>query len=185
MQEQASFVQALQILDIIFAILGWTKTGLIPAVLQTCMRMVVININWNLCPKDNPVILLTLVAFAQVEVIRYPYYALKQVEDKPSLMQNVFGSLRYNTFILVYPFGAFCELVSLYYGLDHLANPDGSDKFSLEMPNVYNFAFSFRYYIYCTPVLYMMFFPGNYFYMWDQRKKYYAPPASKVEAKSN
>lgn len=120
---------------------------------------------WSISPTNSIPIYLTIVAFSLIEIIRFPFYTLKQVESKPSFFQNFFGDLRYNIFIIIYPIGALCEILAAFSALPNLANQDGSDKYSLAMPNRYNFAFSYRYYIYSMPVIYAFGFTSNYLYM--------------------
>ena len=41
------------------------------------------------------------------------------------------------------------------------------------MPNKWNFSFYYRYYVYATPLIYLVGFTSNYVYMFGQRTKYY------------
>ena len=53
--------------------------------------------------------------------------------------------------------------------------------YSISMPNEWNFAFDFEYFIYAMPFLYLAFFPLNYFYMLRQRKNYFAQMKQKTQ----
>ena len=43
----------------------------------------------------------------------------------------------------------------------------------MEMPNKYNFGFDFEYLIYMMPIIYLIVWPMNYMYMFNQRAHYY------------
>jgi len=102
------------VLDIVFTLLGWTRSGLGPALLQWGQRLNVMVLTWSLCPPDSLPIYITIIAFSLIEIIRFPFYTLKQLETNPSFLQRFFGNLRYNIFIIIYPLGAGCELLASF-----------------------------------------------------------------------
>lgn len=91
-----------------------------------------------------------LVAWSSVELIRYPYYALKISGRQPPAFLNW---LRYSAFLVLYPLGLFTEPAVIY---DSLAYTKNSFHY-------YFFVFGFSLYI---PGFYVL-----YGYMLKQRKK--------------
>ena len=53
----------------------------------------------------------TILMFALVESVRYPYYFLKDQGWETTLLGRFYGYLRYSLFIFVYPIGASGEVV--------------------------------------------------------------------------
>lgn len=129
-------------------------------------------------------------AWSITEVIRYSFYALKEVGSVPALLTW----LRYTTFIVLYPIGVSSELAMVWLALPELRR---TGLWSLDMPNQFNMVFD--YHVFCilmmlayapgTPSLYHSLphtfwqpgtmqllefrvgFPPLYMYMFKQRKK--------------
>ncbi|CAG9465252.1 unnamed protein product [Pedinophyceae sp. YPF-701] len=105
-----------------------------------------------------------LIAWCVTEVIRYAFYATKEIGEAP----YVITWLRYTTFIVLYPLGVSSELALLY-----LAYPTIKEQrpYSLDMPNAFNFAFDYPTWCLITAGLYLPGFPQLYLYMSTQRVK--------------
>lgn len=111
----------------------------------------------------GPWITIAFFAFACGETIRYPYYFFKCLNvDRSSSIGRFFGHLRYNFFIVFYPIGAFCDLMTGYYSKDSVNIKDEA-VYSLLMPNKYNFCFDFQWFVtWFLPITYALQFPVNY-----------------------
>lgn len=132
--------------------------------------------------KVSPGLPLALLAWSVTEIIRYGYYAFNLVGAVPSLLVM----LRYTTFIILYPIGVTGELLCFYWAQDYART---EKVWSFEMPNKYNFTFSYLYFLWFVMLLYIPLFPQMYLHMFAQRKKVLSPrPAvsssqSKLKAK--
>ena len=103
---------------------------------------------------------LTLMMFSTVESFRYSFYFLKQVNmDEGTQIGRVFGWLRFNLFLVCYPLGAIGEIMVLLNAAQEVGKSGSPKKYSLEMPNPYNFAFDMEYFMYLLPVIYLFVFP--------------------------
>uniref|UniRef100_A0A182NFW0 Very-long-chain (3R)-3-hydroxyacyl-CoA dehydratase n=1 Tax=Anopheles dirus TaxID=7168 RepID=A0A182NFW0_9DIPT len=114
--------------------------------------------------KVSPGLPLAILAWSVTEIIRYAYYALNLVDAVPKLL--IF--LRYTTFIVLYPTGVTGELLCFYWAQSHVA---ATKQWSIEMPNTYNFTFSYLYFLWAVMLLYIPLFPQLYLHMFAQRKK--------------
>ena len=116
---------------------------------------------------------LPIMMFCTVESFRYGFYYLKQVNmDEGTQIGTIFGWLRFNLFLVCYPIGAFSEVVVLLNAAKEVAKTSPK-KYSIEMPNPYNFAFDMEYFMYFGIVCYVLVFPQIYMYLVAQRKNYF------------
>ncbi|RXH74079.1 hypothetical protein DVH24_021259 [Malus domestica] len=122
-------------------------------------------------------------SITEASVIRSPFLALFAlfcvcICIKVLLLKEALGFapswllwLRYSTFILLYPTGITSEVGVIYIALPHMKN---SEKYSIRMPNKWNFCFD---YFYAAIVALGIYVPGMhripymYGYMLGQRKK--------------
>lgn len=81
-----------------------------------------------------------LTAWGVTEIIRYSFYAFKQVGDAPAALTW----LRYTTFIVLYPLGVSSELALIWLALPAIRERGIGH---LPMPNRVNMSFS--YYWFC------------------------------------
>ncbi|XP_058452985.1 very-long-chain (3R)-3-hydroxyacyl-CoA dehydratase 2 [Malaya genurostris] len=114
--------------------------------------------------KSSPGLPLALLAWSITEIIRYGYYALNLVNAVPQVL--IF--LRYTTFIALYPIGVTGELLCFYWAQSYVRE---SKQWSIEMPNSYNFTFSYFYFLWLVMLLYIPLFPQMYLHMFAQRRK--------------
>uniref|UniRef100_M8CA66 Very-long-chain (3R)-3-hydroxyacyl-CoA dehydratase n=1 Tax=Aegilops tauschii TaxID=37682 RepID=M8CA66_AEGTA len=101
---------------------------------------------------------------ALMEVIRYPYYGMKET----------FGFahfwllwLRYNMFLILYPIGMLSEVGLIYVTLPYMK---ASNKYCLQMPNKWNFSFNYHYASVLLMGIYFPGFPHLFHYMLIRRK---------------
>ncbi|KAI3438939.1 hypothetical protein D9Q98_001353 [Chlorella vulgaris] len=105
-----------------------------------------------------------LVAWCCSEVIRYSFFAFKELGMQPYVLLW----LRYTAFLVLYPLGVSSELASVALALPTIR---ATRPWSIEMPNKMNFAFDYYYACWMVVLLYLPGFPQLYFYMVAQRRK--------------
>jgi Protein tyrosine phosphatase-like protein, PTPLA len=175
--------QCMQILDVVFAALKFTNNSVITTFLQVFSRVaMVLAIFPLLKPKgtrdgDCLGVFLCMINWSMIEVIRFGFYALKQVSSNgDSTLAKIFGHLRYNVFIFAYILGVSGENIAIYYGLGELNALEASGAklpWTIRMPNKWNFVFDFKSFLLISPILYLGGFPGLYMHMWRQRARFY------------
>ncbi|GIL62443.1 hypothetical protein Vafri_16669 [Volvox africanus] len=116
---------------------------------------------------------LMLATWALAEVIRYPQYALSSLGSCPAWLTW----LRYTMFIPLYPAGVVAEM-----GLMVAALPDLAERkpYSLELPNPYNWAFSYHRFIQVVLALYPFLWWQLYSSLLRARSKKLAPQPPKA-----
>lgn len=87
------------------------------------------------------------------------------------------GFKRYTTFIVLYPTGVTGELLCLYWAQSYAQK---NKIWSIELPNTYNFTFSYFYFLWIVMLLYIPLFPQLYLHMFALRRKVLGP---KVKSK--
>ncbi|VDM46948.1 unnamed protein product [Toxocara canis] len=128
---------ALQLLDVVHAILGIIKSGYQTALLQVVGRLTMLFII-----DGDPELHITLstyllmLVYFLIEMFRYPYYALASLK----LHYWIVTWLRYTAWVPLYPMGLLLEVITIYRAIPYYYT---SGKYSIEMPNAANFAFNF------------------------------------------
>jgi len=165
------WIQLLQYLDLVFGVLGVTKTNPVLSFLQVTGRnFVVLGIfQWNLGSK---LIYVAIIPWSFAELIRYPYYILTDLKVS-SLLESVFKWLRLTAFIILYPVGLSGEILSLIESWNILI---ARDPYRLEMPNQYNFAFNILYCYYAFFVIGPIGMLFIYCTLLKARKRAYGTP---------
>jgi very-long-chain (3R)-3-hydroxyacyl-CoA dehydratase len=172
--------QTAALLEVLHSLLGVVRAPIMTTAMQVASRIWVL---WGIVaavPKQTtsqhvhlaqlgPVQLdlslnTLLLAWSITEVIRYSFFALKELGLQPYPLLW----LRYTTFIVLYPLGVASELSMVWLALPHIKR---SHKWSIAMPNSLNFGFD--YYICCLVLVacYLPGFPQLYIYMLRQRRK--------------
>ncbi|KAF3654326.1 Very-long-chain (3R)-3-hydroxyacyl-CoA dehydratase PASTICCINO 2 [Capsicum annuum] len=101
-----------------------------------------------------------VISWSVTEIIRYSFFGTKEAfGSAPSWLLW----LRYSTFLLLYPSGITSEVGLIYSALPYITE---SGKYSLRMPNKWNFSFDYYY-----AGLVALGSPHMYGYMLGQRKK--------------
>ena len=116
--------------------------------------------------KSIPSINGVLVCWSVTEVVRYSFYTLKDAE--------ILKHLRYNLFLVLYPFGVSFELISVTQSCFYVANLPAAEKpLTLTMPNKYNFIYKYEWTVYVIFLIYLSEFPKLFNHMLRQRAKIY------------
>jgi len=105
-----------------------------------------------------------LFAWGVTEVLRYGFFAVKEVMTPPYPLLW----LRYSAFIPLYPLGVASELT-----MASLALPVIGVKrpLTLDMPNALNWGFDYYYFCWAAIACYLPGLPFLYLYMLQQRQK--------------
>ncbi|XP_076356186.1 very-long-chain (3R)-3-hydroxyacyl-CoA dehydratase-like isoform X4 [Tachypleus tridentatus] len=164
--------QLLQMLEIIHLLIGVTQGNYLICLFQLCGRFLVIFALLDAHPRSQTksAIFYLFIGFTVMEVIRYPYYMLKMY----GVNIHFITWLRYTLWIPLYPLVFICEAIIMFRNIPYF---EETEKFSMKLPNQWNFSFSFpgalRLY------LLLGFFPTLYFmmlHMYRKRKKYLRAP---------
>lgn len=150
--------QALQYLEFFHALVGYTKGAALFPFLQVTGRNFILFaiIHAESRIQEMPVVFVLFMVWSIVELIRYPYYIISLVK------KDIAGLtwLRYSVWIVLYPLGVLCEGTILLRSLSFF---EETKRFTIEMPNKWNFTFDM--------VSFMKFYmglvllPGLYFVM--------------------
>ncbi|XP_022240233.1 very-long-chain (3R)-3-hydroxyacyl-CoA dehydratase-like [Limulus polyphemus] len=160
--------QLLQMLEIIHLLIGMTRGNYFMCLFQLCGRFLIIFALLDAHPRSQTksAIFYLFIGFTIMEVIRYPYYMLKMY----GVNIHFLTWLRYTLWIPLYPLVFICEAIIMFRNIPYF---EQTGKFSMKLPNQWNFSFSFpgalRLY------LLLGFFPTLYFmmlHMYRKRKKY-------------
>lgn len=163
-------------LDVVYSAIGLTNNSVFATVPQVASRLA---ITFLIFPHIDPTshwaaafsVALCMLNWALIEVVRFGFYAAKAFGG---FIGEVFGHLRYNTFIFAYVLGVSGELAALYFGYKEIAAMD-SPPLTVLMPNRWNFVFDFVAFLKVSPFIYAAGFPGLYMHMWSQRARFYKP----------
>lgn len=151
------FVQILQFLEVMHPMFGYTKGNAFIALLQTSGRAFILFCMIECEPRmqTKPVVFYVFYVWSLVEIFRYPYYITQILNvDIPLLTW-----LRYTVWIPLYPLGFIFEGIIVLRNIPYF---DETNKFTVALPNSWNFAFHFptfmRLYllILCIPGMYTM-----------------------------
>ncbi|VDN55579.1 unnamed protein product [Dracunculus medinensis] len=166
--------QTAAILEVIHAALGFVRSPVGTTAIQVYSR---VSIVWLILYKvistrSSIGVPMLLFAWSLTEVIRYSFYALTLLKCVPQFLTW----LRYSLFIALYPLGVSGELLCIFAAFNEVSI---KKHFTLEMPNMFNIAFSFWWYLVFMVLLYIPAFPKLYCYMLAQRRKVLGVEASK------
>ncbi|KAF3639284.1 Very-long-chain (3R)-3-hydroxyacyl-CoA dehydratase PASTICCINO 2 [Capsicum chinense] len=159
--------QTAAILEILHGLVGLVRSPVSATLPQISSRLYVMwGILWSFPELRSHILVSSLViSWSVTEIIRYSFFGTKEAfGSAPSWLLW----LRYSTFLLLYPSGITSEVGLIYSALPYITE---SGKYSLRMPNKWNFSFD---YYYAGLVALGIYVPGNphmYGYMLGQRKK--------------
>jgi len=166
--------QTAALLEVFHSLLGLVRAPWFTTLVQVASRLFLL---WGIiivCPPSRHqygFILMSL-AWATSELPRYTFYAINLVGTVPGFLTY----LRYSMFLILYPAGISGEVLCIISSLPYLqTNP----FLRIKMPNAYNFAFDYVWFLYFILALYV---PGSkimYGYMMSQRKKILGGDATK------
>jgi len=134
---------------------GYTKSSMLVSLLQTGGRAFVLffMIDAETRMQTKPVVFYLFLIWSSVEIIRYPYYITQLLNIEISFLTW----LRYTIWIPLYPLGFVCEGIIMLRNIPYF---EETQKFTVSLPNNYNFALHFPSVI----RLYLLFLllPGIY-----------------------
>ena len=92
---------------------------------------------------------------------------LKKLGAEESTIGTVFGHLRYNLFLVIYPIGAYSDLMTGMMAVDYMQE---KNIYVWKLPNKYNVSFDFPWFMwYVVSTIYCIMLPFNYYYLVKQR----------------
>lgn len=152
------FAQGLQVLEILHPLLGMTRGNFIEPLLQVAGRDLVLFVVLDGEPRlhDKPAVFYLFVIWSLIEVVRYPYYTMRLVQRQNGLLTWI----RYTMWIPLYPAGFITEGLIYLRALPYF---EETLRYSVAMPNAFNFAFHFPTFL--KTFLFVPFLPGLWFVM--------------------
>lgn len=105
-----------------------------------------------------------LTAWCLSEIIRYGFFACKEAK----VQSMALSWLRYSGFLVLYPLGVASELSMVWLALPVIRV---KKPFAIDLPNPFNFAFSYHAVCVLAVAAYLPGFPQLYGYMLKQRRK--------------
>lgn len=154
------------VLEIVHSLIGLVPSGVMVVLPQVFSRVFLVCGCLLLTESGSvsPGLPLCIFAWTITEIIRYAYYALNLF----NLVPQPLLFLRYSTFLVLYPIGITGELMCMYHSLDEVAE---KKLLTISMPNSWNVAFNYYYFLIFYMFLYIPTFPFLYGHMLAQRKK--------------
>ncbi|KAH0996065.1 hypothetical protein GBA52_019929 [Prunus armeniaca] len=127
------------------------------------------GILWSFPETQSHILVSSLViswSITEASIIRYSFFGMKEALGfAPSWLLWL---RLYSTFILLYPTGITSEVGLIYIALQYIQK---SEKYSIRMPNKWNFSFDYFYAAIIALGIYVPGSPHMYRYMLSQRKK--------------
>ena len=141
------------LLETLHVLLGLTKGSAPLALLQWFGRSNVLFLIVGALPqlRDSPALAPLFLAWAAADIVRYAWYAAAALSPNNEAPGPLTWA-RYSAFIPLYPLGVFAGEMPLIKAAIPLIRE--KKLFSVEMPNEYNFAFSYA--AFCTLGLYVL-----------------------------
>ncbi|KMT09269.1 hypothetical protein BVRB_6g133690 [Beta vulgaris subsp. vulgaris] len=159
--------QTAAILEIVHGLIGLIRSPITATLPQIGSRLYV---TWGILysfPETQSHFLVSslVISWAVTEIIRYSFFGMKEVfGSAPSWLQW----LRYSTFMLLYPIGISSEVGLIYTALPYMKT---TEKYSIRMPNKWNFSFDYFYNALLVLGVYVPGSPHMFNYMRAQRSK--------------
>lgn len=167
--------QSVAIMEVVHAMLGIVRSPVMITATQVASRLWILWGIVNLAPEATTTSVVTLgvlnlslitllTAWCLSEIIRYGFFALKEVGSQPGFMVW----LRYSGFLVLYPLGVSSELAMVWLALPVIRL---KGLWSIHLPNPINFALSYDIICVLAVAAYLPGFPQLFGYMLKQRKK--------------
>uniref|UniRef100_A0A7N0T138 Very-long-chain (3R)-3-hydroxyacyl-CoA dehydratase n=1 Tax=Kalanchoe fedtschenkoi TaxID=63787 RepID=A0A7N0T138_KALFE len=159
--------QTAAVLEIFHGLVGLVRSPVSATLPQISSRLYVA---WGILysfPEVRTHILVSslVISWSITEIIRYSFFGLKETLGfTPSWLLW----LRYSTFLVLYPSGITSEVGLTYFAMPYMK---AAEKYSLRMPNKWNFSFDYFYAAILVLAIYVPGTPHLYRYMLSQRKK--------------
>ncbi|XP_049888017.1 very-long-chain (3R)-3-hydroxyacyl-CoA dehydratase hpo-8 [Pectinophora gossypiella] len=154
------------ILEVVHAAIGLVPSGVMVVLMQVYSRVFLVcgALLATHGATVSPGLPLCILAWSITEIVRYAYYALNLLNAVPQPLLF----FRYSTFLPLYPLGITGELLCMYHSLEEIQE---KKLFTVSMPNAWNFAFNYYYFLIFYMFLYIPLFPVLFGHMLAQRKK--------------
>nr|CDS31666.1 3 hydroxyacyl coenzyme A dehydratase 3 [Hymenolepis microstoma] len=163
-------LQLAAFLEIAHVLLKWVKGRVLPTIIQVLGRNLVLFI--VLLPhkelQEYSVVFNLFLAWSAIELVRYPYYALRLFDEEIGLITY----LRYTLWIPLYPIGFICEGKLIILSIPILQE---SRRFCIEMPNIANVAFDLPSFLHVYILLMLPAFFIQMQRMYLQRRRKFMP----------
>lgn len=150
------FFQLLQYLEVMHPLFGYTKGSIMFPFLQVTGRNFILfcMIEAESRIQTKPVILYLFFVWSLIECVRYPYYMLALLKCDIYILTWI----RYTIWIPLYPMGVICEGIIVLRNLPYF---EETKRFSIVMPNKWNFSFSMCtlmkcHLVFVLPALYVL-----------------------------
>jgi very-long-chain (3R)-3-hydroxyacyl-CoA dehydratase len=165
-------------LEIFHAMFGFVRSPIFTTFSQVFSRLFIL---WAILEIPEPfpaagawIITTLMFSWSITEIIRYSFYAFKQVGFEPYILLY----LRYTTFLVLYITGVSSELGCVWYRLSWI---EKNRPFSVVMPNSWNWAFDSYWFTIGFVLAYIPFFPMLYGHMLAQRRTQLGPKKVKSQ----
>ncbi|XP_051147415.1 very-long-chain (3R)-3-hydroxyacyl-CoA dehydratase PASTICCINO 2A [Andrographis paniculata] len=159
--------QSAALIEILHSLVGLVRSPVGATLPQVSSR---IYLTWGILHsfpeiQTHPLVASLVISWSVTEIIRYSFFGFKEAFGftPPWLLW-----LRYSTFLILYPTGISSEVGLIYNALPYMKE---SGKYSIRMPNKWNFAFDYYYNALLVLLTYVPGSPHLYGYMLGQRKK--------------
>uniref|UniRef100_H2YIW2 Very-long-chain (3R)-3-hydroxyacyl-CoA dehydratase n=1 Tax=Ciona savignyi TaxID=51511 RepID=H2YIW2_CIOSA len=155
----------LSYMEAIHPILGLVKSSPMQPFVQVTGRCIALYAAWLTtgeaegCAVNN-----LFIAWSLAEVIRYPTYICQLVGVEFKLLTW----LRYHSWILLYPFGGYCEYVVITSAARYL---DDTNSHQLSLPNHFNWAFKLSTVLRCYVLVLVSGVLVLMRHMWKMRQR--------------
>ncbi|CAM0885579.1 unnamed protein product [Alopecurus aequalis] len=159
--------QTAAVLEIIHGLVGLVRSPVSATLPQIGSRLFVTwGILWSFPETTAHMLVSSLViSWSITEIIRYSFFGCKELfGSAPSWLLW----LRYSSFLVMYPTGISSELGLIYTALQYIK---ASEKYSIRLPNSWNYSFDYFYLSIMVLLIYIPGSPHMYTYMLGQRKK--------------
>lgn len=132
------FIQVLQFLEVMHSLFGYTKNSYFISFIQVGGRALMLFCLIDAEPRIQirPVVFYLFLFWSMIEIVRYPYYITQLLNIKIYILTW----LRYTIWIPLYPLGFLCEGIIILLNIPYF---EETKKFTVSLPNTYNFAFHF------------------------------------------
>ncbi|KAL3843441.1 hypothetical protein ACJIZ3_000844 [Penstemon smallii] len=159
--------QSAAIIEILHSLIGMVRSPVTATLPQVGSRLYV---TWGILysfPEVRSHFLVgsLVMSWSITEIIRYSFFGFKEAFG---FAPKWLLWLRYSTFLVMYPVGISSEVGLIYKALPYLRE---SGKYSIRMPNKWNFSFDYYYNALLVLGFYVPGSPHLYGYMLGQRKK--------------
>ncbi|CAM8888089.1 unnamed protein product [Rhodiola kirilowii] len=166
-EKPLQLAQTAAVLEIFHGLVGLVRSPVSATLPQISSRLYV---TWGILysfPEMTTHVLVSslVISWSITEIIRYGFFGVKETLGfTPSWLLW----LRYSTFLVLYPSGITSEVGLIYFAMPYMKE---SGKYSLRMPNKWNFSFDYFYAAILVLAFYVPGSPHMYRYMLSQRKK--------------